>query len=347
MKDIKVTIIVPVYNVSSYIIDCMQSVASQNYRGEIECLLIDDCGYDDSVKKIDTFLQSYKGKVEFKVLHHEHNRGLSAARNTGVAHATGDYVYFLDSDDEITKDCIEKLVQPLQNGSFDFVIGGYKVVGDLISCPSLKLKSGSILYGDDITQSYYHGDWYMMAWGKLVNASFIRSNNLAFQEGLLHEDELWSFQVACMAKSMYVVNEETYVYKIRKNSITQNAHTQERKAEAFQRIVRSMVDFVVDNQIKCKYAYLKVYGMLECLWTNLPKWIKIDSRERNRIVLLHRRYLGRIPYGVRLKTCLSSGVKTTIHHGAVLLPVGCYGVYNMILGWGLRAIAGMHIKNVG
>lgn len=344
MKNIKVTIIVPVYNVSPYIIDCLQSVTLQSYGGDIECLLIDDCGSDDSISKIETFLQTYSGKVDFKVLHHAHNRGLSAARNTGVLRAQGDYVYFLDSDDEITKDCIARLVQPLQKESYDLVVGGYKVIGDWVYCPPLRLKSGIAIYGDDVIKNYYQGNWYMMACGKLISTSFIRNNNLTFQEGLLHEDELWSFQVACMARSMYVVNEECYVYKIRKNSITQNAHTQERRAEAFQCIVRSMIDFVVDNQIKCKYAYLKVYGMLECLWTNLPKWIKIDSSERNRIVLQYRCYLGRIPYGVRLKTCLSSGMKATIHHGAVLLPVWCYGVYNMLLGWGLRAIAGMHKK---
>lgn len=333
MKQIKVTVIIPVYNVSPYILACLQSVALQNYQGQIECLVIDDCGTDDSLSKIDSFLRSYDGIVDFRVLHHEHNRGLSAARNTGIAHASGDYVYFLDSDDEITPDCIEKLTRPLQKGSFDFVIGGYKVVGNLAYCPPLRLKSETLLRGDDITKSYYHDDWYMMAWGKLINVPFIKRNNLFFRDGLLHEDELWSFELSCLAKSMYVVNEESYIYKIRKNSITQNAHTQERRAEAFQCIVRSMIDFVVDNQVKCKYAYLKVYGMLRSLWINIPQWIKVDDIGRNRIITRHRRYLCRIPYGIRLKTCMGCEMKALILYGAVLLPIKCYGIYNMFLNF--------------
>ena len=122
MRDIKITIVVPIYNVALYITDCIQSIISQTYQGKIECLLIDDCGTDNSMEIVEGILKSYQGKIDFKICHHNRNRGLSAARNTGINHATGEYIYFLDSDDEITSDCIEKLSLSLNKEAYDYSV---------------------------------------------------------------------------------------------------------------------------------------------------------------------------------------------------------------------------------
>ena len=95
----KITIVIPVYNVAPYIEECLRSVMNQSWQGTIECILVDDCGADNSMKIINQILQSYQGDLEFKIIHHEQNRGLSAARNSGIDAATGDYVYFLPVGD--------------------------------------------------------------------------------------------------------------------------------------------------------------------------------------------------------------------------------------------------------
>ena len=105
-----VSIIIPVYNVAPYIEDCLKSVMMQTYKGEMECIIVDDCGTDDSIAIAEQMIAAYQGAIQFRMLHHERNKGLSAARNTGTIAATGDYIYYLDSDDEITEDCIEKLM---------------------------------------------------------------------------------------------------------------------------------------------------------------------------------------------------------------------------------------------
>ena len=91
-----VSVIIPVYQVSDYIERCLNSVMSQTYKN-IECVLVDDVTKDDSVEKCERLIESYHGSMQFKILHHEVNRGLSAARNTGTDAATGEYIYFLDS----------------------------------------------------------------------------------------------------------------------------------------------------------------------------------------------------------------------------------------------------------
>lgn len=243
----KVSVIIPVYNVEPYIADCLHSVMAQTYAGELECIIVDDCGKDDSIAIAEREVSAYKGNVDFRIIHREQNGGLSAARNTGIRQATGDYLYFLDSDDEITFECIELLADKAASLHPDFVIGGYRVTGTDKKYPSLNLPDGTFLQGEGIIKTYSQGKWYMMAWGKLVNRKFLAGNNLYFKEGLLHEDELWSFQLACLAQSMAVVNEETYVYKVREGSITENSKTAERRTKNICIIIEEIERFLTNN----------------------------------------------------------------------------------------------------
>ena len=215
----KITIVIPVYNVEPYIEDCLKSVAAQTYKGDIECIVIDDCTPDGSCAIIERFIKEYNGNIDFKLLHHSVNRGLSAARNTGIDAATGEYIYFLDSDDEITPDCIELLAEPLKEQKYDFVIGNYDTIGSDIKFPPLLLKHGALPDNDNIRNTFFTEQWYMMAWNKLCKLEFLRKEKLYFKEGLLNEDNLWSFQLACTAQSMYVIKEDTYRYKVRESSI--------------------------------------------------------------------------------------------------------------------------------
>ena len=108
-----VSVIIPIYEVSDYVERCIRSVIGQSYS-DIECIIVDDATKDDSIVKCERLIEEYDGPIRFRVLHHEVNRGLSAARNTGTEEATGEWIYYLDSDDEITPDCLEKLMSIAQ-----------------------------------------------------------------------------------------------------------------------------------------------------------------------------------------------------------------------------------------
>lgn len=215
-----ISLIIPLYNVEKYIIDCLSSVSCQNLvDGEIECIIVDDCGTDNSVNIVKDFIAGYKGQISFSLLHHDKNKGLSEARNTGLRAAKGDYVYFLDSDDKITSDCIEELVQPLKSFEFDFVFANHEVICDWSDMNlTLSIEAGSYNTKEDIINTYHLG-WYATAWNKLVRRDLLIDNNLFFEPGILHEDELWSFKLACVARNMYVLNERTYIYYMRSGSI--------------------------------------------------------------------------------------------------------------------------------
>lgn len=214
----KISIIIPVYNVEPYIADCLQSVMHQTYQGPLECILVDDCGTDKSMEIVEKLIAEYDGTIVFSILHHEHNRGLSAARNTGVAAAKGECVYFLDSDDWISDDCIEKLARPLRELEYDIVVGDFKVVGELPYHLELSLPEGPY-HEFGITQTFCNGGVYVMAVNKLYKIEFLLKNHLLFEEGKIHEDEILAFELSCIEKSFYVVKSVTYFYRIRANSI--------------------------------------------------------------------------------------------------------------------------------
>ena len=120
----RVSIIIPVYNVEPYIEECLQSVANQTMTEGVECIIVDDCGQDNSMEIVHSFVKNYKGNVNFRVLYHGKNRGLSAARNTGIMAATGKYLYFLDSDDRISHECMKQFQQKIDKyGNVDLVHG--------------------------------------------------------------------------------------------------------------------------------------------------------------------------------------------------------------------------------
>ena len=126
----RISIVVPVYNVEPYIAECVQSVMNQTYQGSMECVVVNDCGTDRSMAIAEKLIACYKGTIEFKVLHHEQNQGISVARNTGIEASTGDYVFFLDSDDTISSDCIDYLVSLMKEGEFDIAVGNHDLFGN-------------------------------------------------------------------------------------------------------------------------------------------------------------------------------------------------------------------------
>ena len=208
-----VSIVVPVYNVEPYISACLDSLYQQNQES-LEVIFVDDCGKDRSIDLVRDYIGT-RGLNNWKIVRHTHNRGLSAARNSGLREAHGDYVLFLDSDDTLAKDALCILTSPLQEKDYDCIIGGVDD-GTLNSC---SLQPRRIDGNEGILRSYANGEWYVMAWNKLCRREFLMSNNLYFEEGLLHVDVVWSFKLACTAQSICVLNEHTYIYNIRENSI--------------------------------------------------------------------------------------------------------------------------------
>lgn len=273
----KISIVIPVYGVEAYIEDCLKSVIHQDYKGEIECVIVNDCSPDRSFEIVKQIVDNYIGKICFKLLEHKKNGGLSAARNTGIENSSGDYIYLLDSDDEITSDCFSTLSEPLLTKQYDMVIANYTVTGTTKKFPGLRIN-GEHLNRDVIADSYTKAEWYQMAVNKLYSAKFIRENNLSFKEGIIHEDELWSAEVASLISSLYAIKDKsTYIYKVReKDSIT--AHSSIRKKiDVLKDIITYFRQFIDEKSLINDKVTLRLMKHL----FYIPLWLsaKIDKKE--------------------------------------------------------------------
>ena len=217
-----VSIIIPVYNVAPYIGDCLRSVMRQSYKGYMECILVDDCGLDESIVIAEQMIAEYDGPIQFKILHHDHNRGLSAARNTGTLHAKGDWVYYLDSDDEITEDCIEKMMAVVSEyPDVELVQGKYCKFGSQDALPvSQKNQLVHAVTNKEAREClYHHRQVPYSAWNKLLKREKIIQHQILFKEGALYEDVLWIFLLLKYVSNAYFIPDITYHYRKRQGSI--------------------------------------------------------------------------------------------------------------------------------
>ena len=262
MKFELISVIVPVYNVEKYLDKCLESIVNQSYKN-LDIILVDDGSPDKCPEMCD---QWAKRDERIRVIHKE-NGGLSSARNAGLERATGEYIIFVDSDDEISVDCIERLSATLKEKQYDIIVGNILTIGDdvLSRTLSLKLADGTILRGKEIEKTY-RNKWNMCAVNKLYKTSLIRQYNLRFKEGLIHEDELWSLQVACLAKSLRAVNHETYAYYVREGSITTAKDKDLRKSQMLKVIAAEICSFLEERRIFSEKAYML---MQRFVWQSL------------------------------------------------------------------------------
>ncbi len=219
-KELLVSVIIPVYQVSDYVERCLLSVMKQTCQN-IECIIVDDATPDDSIAKCERLIDGYNGPIKFKILHHDRNRGLSAARNTGTNAATGDYLYYLDSDDEISLDCIEKLMSFVFEGSnLEMVQGNYLTLNgyneEIGQSDNIRIQSND----EARYQFLVRRNINYTAWNKLLKRSFIIDNKLYYKEGIIYEDLLWTSYLIKYLNRAQLCTDITYYYFIRPNSIS-------------------------------------------------------------------------------------------------------------------------------
>ena len=262
----KVSILIPVYNVSKYIKRCLSSVAEQTFT-DIECILVDDCGSDDSIELAQRYINEYRGNITFSIFHHDKNKGQAAARNTALRHATGEYVFFLDSDDAITPDCIKKLIDMMlkypdaifAQGNFLDKRGNISKYGWKNQLPEYSNEQSEL---DHCILSVV----VYSACNKLIRKSFLTEHNLFFPEGIIHEDLYWTFFIAKYTKAAAFLNEGTYIYYINENSTMTSISNQARIRRYSSRLFASEA-FIADLDIKkdaSKCQRLFIAGNLTC-----------------------------------------------------------------------------------
>lgn len=219
-EQVLVSIIVPVYNSGLYLSDCLNSISHQTYK-TYELILINDGSTDNSVEIIKNFIRG-NSHVRVVLIDLAQNVGQSAARNKGIQNALGKYLLFVDSDDTISSDCLERMVGLAEREQLNMVIGENVIIGENVRYVEVGFNDEIIRDNVTILRLFTEFRWYNPAWNKLVRTDVIKQNNLYFKEGYIFEDELWSFLLAINLQSMGVIRAPLYNYYIRSNSTMAN-----------------------------------------------------------------------------------------------------------------------------
>ncbi|MBQ0075471.1 MAG: glycosyltransferase family 2 protein [Prevotella sp.] len=239
----RVSIIVPVYNASAFIVNCLSSVSSQTLTEKVECILVEDCGQDGSAQLINDYIANYTGNVSFRLLEQNKNQGPSAARNRGIREATGEYVFFLDADDQITPQCIETLYNIAKQNNADYVQGTYNASPQ----PSPKEReSGLPQFLDnkkDIKNLLLdYSKIQFTPHNRLVRRQMILDHDLFFNEQIkVREDFLWMTFVAKYVNRFAATPVETYVRGFNEDSLTHNIN-REREIQGYKVLIETMCE---------------------------------------------------------------------------------------------------------
>lgn len=210
-----ISIIIPVYNVEKYLQDCVDSVRKQTYKN-LEIILIDDGSTDNSGKMCDEYK---KQDARIKVFH-KSNGGLSDARNLGLEKATGQYVYFLDSDDILPQCAIEILLYICLENKADVAIAGYEKFSNRIpqEVDTNKLEDSEVLDKiEAIRRMLLQNGFGHEAWGKLYKTKLWKCEH--FPKGKLYEDYATTYRIINQCDKVAVLKGNLYWYRIRNGSI--------------------------------------------------------------------------------------------------------------------------------
>ena len=263
----KISIIVPIYNVEKYVMRCLASIRTQTYKN-IEILLIDDGSQDKSGLICDELA----GKDSRINVIHQRNQGLSAARNTGLKKATGKYILFVDSDDWIDIDYVEKLKANMDKYSSDIAVCGVKMIKNN-HIFLMNHFSKERLFNTDEALIYLLKDSQInnYVWNKLYRKSLF--NNIRFAEGILFEDVRIMHKLFMKSNKISITPDYLYNYFHRDDSIVSKISLKNKIANINSYICRL-------EELKNRYyenLTLKKIGVL--ISDNLVK-LSFDSKER-------------------------------------------------------------------
>ena len=204
MDNVKVSVIVPVYNSSEYIGATLDSIINQDFSS-FELIVIDDGSTDNSLEIIKEKLS--KSTITYEVIHQE-NGGVSRARNVGIEKASGEYLVFVDSDDYITGNHLSELY----NGETDFSLTQFiKKDGDKLSTPDHYSKR--LMACDEFIEKELKMEIYFNFWQLMYKASIIKDNNIRFNPDVIYgEDTEFALKALIYGKEIAISNEVTYYY---------------------------------------------------------------------------------------------------------------------------------------
>lgn len=221
MHDVKVSVVVPIYNVKAYIDECIVSILRQSLDS-IDIILVDDGSTDGSSDICDDYADKYSN---IRVIH-KSNGGLGSARNIGLSHAIGEYVYFIDGDDSLTHRALERLYYEAENNSIDVILFSAQCFVDEIGIQyNVNQYKRTIcldepMLGKELFLKLKKGkEYYPSIPLRFYRTEYLQSRKYVFPEHIIHEDEIYGFLSLIQANRAECISDKLYYRRYRCGSI--------------------------------------------------------------------------------------------------------------------------------
>ena len=260
-NECKISVIVPVYNAEKYLDRCIQSVLQQTYPNW-ELILIDDGSKDESGSIADQYKQT---EDRIRVIHQQ-NAGVSTARNQGLDMATGNYIAFLDADDELTTDCLKKLIETAVENHADIVAG--KCSSDRKS--TNPLGEITVWRGEEaLKNALMDNPFTYSAWAKLFRRECI-GNTRFVPEIKINEDSYFIFQLVAKKPTFVGIEDEVYLYRENPDSASRAVFSDkffdilrvaDLKYKTIQKDFPNLIKLANNMQLKAKMNLLKLLAL--------------------------------------------------------------------------------------
>jgi len=263
MTSPEITIAIPIYNVEKYIEKSLRSALDQDFSLSYEILIVDDRGIDRSIEIVEQIKKGHPKGELIRIIQHENNLGLGEARNTAIDHAYGKYLFFLDSDDWITSDCLAHLYALAEKHKAEVVAGSTNEVKD----GEIKVR---YLLNDMVINHKAAGVWMnaedifmnIEVWNKLFLLDFLRKNSIRTSHRIM-EDSIFDFNVRALAQTIVLSSQITLNYNIHDDSILGNLFGHKATDEA----IHTYCDIIKITQQLISEKYHDIVGIydLYCL----------------------------------------------------------------------------------
>ena len=250
MDNIKISVILPVYNTENYLEEALDSILNQTMIDDIEVLMLDDGSSDDSRYIIEKYALDYEN---FHAFHNE-NMGQGRERNFGIKHAKGEYIHFMDADDYILPDAYEKLYGAAKSGNYDFVMGKAcrftrnSNWNDFLYATIFKGVDGFLPTTIKQTNSLVYNT---TCWDKLIKRDFILENDICFPDmNIIAEDVPFMMKMHDLADEIGMMNENVYYWRYRSDL---SSDTQQKDIQKFKdRIISVNIlnEYLEDNDVE-------------------------------------------------------------------------------------------------
>ena len=276
----KVSILVPVYNVEKFFSRCLESLFSQTYS-DIEYVFVNDCTPDNSMKILSGMLKKYPSRATMvKIINNSHNRGIAIVRNTLLENATGDYILFVDSDDWIEKDMVENLVDRAASTDADIVgCDYYEDYPDKMGICNQHYPSDHKGALRDMTLLRIKG----VLWKLLIRRELIVQNKLTFVPEIhFGEDYIFCCKLFYFAKTVSSVGKALYHY-VQYNPNNYCSTDSDKRIQSFANAIRMVETFyreegvydVLETEILQRKFLCKSSYVLDKTHRNARKWASL------------------------------------------------------------------------